>query len=203
MHSQLANKQASKVGGRRGRDISGLPQAKQEKIEKRRERNRLAAAKCRQKKLNRIEDLTGKVEQLQQENAEKQEEMRQVLTEVERLKSVWQQHRQSGCTQFFPFELDAQVHSLEAPATPGDLDSTMLLPVKTEPEDSGYDKYACAIPVETEVGSKSNENEEDWGFFADFLNQYGSAPSQSKTALAFGNSEARSSNLSNKFEFNI
>lgn len=201
MRPQLAKKQASKVRGYRGRDISGLPQEEQAKVLARRASNRKAAARCRQKKLDRIKNLEDQVEQLQQKNAEKQKEVRQVSTAVERLKSVLQEHLQSGCTQFFPFERDAQLHSLEAPTTPGELDGTMPLPVKTEPEDSGYDKYACAIPVETEVGSESNQ--EDWGFFAEFLNQYGSAPPQSKTALAFGNSEASSSNPSNEFEFNM
>lgn len=206
MHSQLTNKQASRVGGRRGRDISGLPQAKQEEIEKRREVNRLAAARCRQRVVGKIQSLSDQVEQLQQENAEKQEEVRQVSTEVEHLKSLLQQHRQSGCAVPSPSEVNAQLHSLEAPATPDNLDSTMPLPVKTEPEDPGYE-YAYAIPVETydgaipvETEADPESNEEDWFFFVEFLNQYGSAPSQSNTALAFGNSEASSSNPSNEFE---
>ncbi|CAD5125121.1 unnamed protein product [Dimorphilus gyrociliatus] len=68
------------------------------KIEHKRERNRIAARKCRFRKLERIENLEGKVKELKNINAKLSESSNQLKEQVSRLKHQISQHIHRGCT---------------------------------------------------------------------------------------------------------
>lgn len=85
--------------GSRGSKISPIDMASQEKqkLERKRQRNRLAASKCRKKKLERIAKLEDKVKQLKGENTELANVRVKLLESVQVLKSQVMEHVQAGC----------------------------------------------------------------------------------------------------------
>ncbi len=88
-------------GGRRGRGINMSPidMASQEriKLERKRQRNRLAASKCRKRKLERIAQLEGKVNDLKGENGELANVVKRLKESVYNLKQEVLSHVNSGC----------------------------------------------------------------------------------------------------------
>jgi len=66
------------------------------KLEKKRERNRIAATKCRMRKMERISQLDGQVAELQMENQRLGAEGHQLRQEVDRLRARLDQHLASG-----------------------------------------------------------------------------------------------------------
>lgn len=67
------------------------------KIEHKRERNRIAARKCRYRKLERIENLESKVKELKTTNARLSESSNQLKEQVSKLRLQITQHIQRGC----------------------------------------------------------------------------------------------------------
>ncbi|XP_076249919.1 jun-related antigen [Rhynchophorus ferrugineus] len=67
------------------------------KLERKRQRNRLAASKCRSRKLERISKLEDKVKQLKSENAELGSMVNQLKETVGLLKLEVMEHNKSGC----------------------------------------------------------------------------------------------------------
>lgn len=67
------------------------------KLERKRQRNRLAASKCRRRKLERISRLEDKVKQLKGENTELSSVMAKLKAHVCMLKKQVMDHVQSGC----------------------------------------------------------------------------------------------------------
>lgn len=73
------------------------------KLERKRQRNRLAASKCRTRKLERISRLEDKVKNLKTENQELASMIKQLREHVGLLKVEVMDHVQAGCqiiTQF-------------------------------------------------------------------------------------------------------
>jgi chromosome segregation ATPase len=68
------------------------------KGERKRERNRLAATKCRERKLQRIQALEVEVKIEQTTEAQLQTQMQQLRSDIERLEEVLREHRKRGCT---------------------------------------------------------------------------------------------------------
>lgn len=87
------------VGSGSGSKISPIDMESQEKIklERKRQRNRLAASKCRRKKLERISKLEDKVKQLKNENSELGNVLVKLRESVQQLKSQVYEHVQAGC----------------------------------------------------------------------------------------------------------
>lgn len=83
--------------------VSPLDMECQEKIklERKRYRNRVAASKCRKRKLERIALLEGKVKMLKSENAELSQSVSSLRERVYRLKQELMQHVQCGCNVVF------------------------------------------------------------------------------------------------------
>lgn len=67
------------------------------KLERKRARNRLAATKCRKRKLDRISHLEGRVNDLKDKNSELGEVAAELRNHVSELKKQILQHCQSGC----------------------------------------------------------------------------------------------------------
>lgn len=67
------------------------------KLERKRQRNRLAASKCRSRKLERISKLEDKVKHLKGENAELASLVNQLKEHVGLLKVEVMQHCNAGC----------------------------------------------------------------------------------------------------------
>lgn len=67
------------------------------KLERKRQRNRLAASKCRSRKLERISKLEDKVKQLKNENADLASVINQMKEKVSLLKFEVMEHNKAGC----------------------------------------------------------------------------------------------------------
>lgn len=67
------------------------------KLERKRARNRAAASKCRQRKLERIQELEAQVQQERQRNAQLQSTIEHAKQELQQLRQNIEEHRQQGC----------------------------------------------------------------------------------------------------------
>ncbi|OWR48412.1 transcriptional activator of the JUN family [Danaus plexippus plexippus] len=67
------------------------------KLERKRQRNRVAASKCRRRKLERISKLEEKVKLLKGENVELAQMVVKLKDHVSRLKQQVLEHANSGC----------------------------------------------------------------------------------------------------------
>jgi len=68
------------------------------KLERKRARNRMAASKCRQRKMERITELELLVQQERQKGASLQHEFEQLQHTVRELNAVLDHHRAAGCS---------------------------------------------------------------------------------------------------------
>merc|ERR1712226_582292 len=86
-------------GGGRSKKITPINMESQEKIklERKRLRNRLAASKCRKRKLERISQLEVKVKDLKGENSELYNVVKKLKQSVANLKQEVMEHVNSGC----------------------------------------------------------------------------------------------------------
>nr|XP_040571951.1 transcription factor jun-1-like isoform X2 [Lepeophtheirus salmonis] len=67
------------------------------KLERKRERNRIAASKCRQRKIERISTLEKQVTELKEDNQKLLELMQSFKIEVHNLRGQLQYHLERGC----------------------------------------------------------------------------------------------------------
>ncbi|VVC28513.1 Jun-like transcription factor,Basic-leucine zipper domain,Transcription factor Jun [Cinara cedri] len=67
------------------------------KLERKRQRNRLAASKCRRRKLERIAKLEDKVKELKNENSELSTVLNRLLEQICQLKQTVVEHMHNGC----------------------------------------------------------------------------------------------------------
>ena len=74
----------------------------QSKIEKKRERNRLAASKCRLRKIEKIQFLESKKKKLNEEKDELQKQTEQLKSMVDILNQELLMHISAGCTKNLP-----------------------------------------------------------------------------------------------------
>ncbi|KAH7727088.1 CRE-JUN-1 protein [Aphelenchoides avenae] len=68
------------------------------KLERKRQRNRLAASKCRQRKLERIQELEAQVSAERQKGAHLQSDIEQLQRTIRQLTEQLERHRSSGCS---------------------------------------------------------------------------------------------------------
>lgn len=68
------------------------------KLERKRQRNRVAASKCRKRKLERISKLEDKVKILKGENGELSAIIKQLREDIFSLKRQVLEHHKAGCT---------------------------------------------------------------------------------------------------------
>lgn len=81
------------------------------KLERKRARNRVAATKCRRRKLERISTLEQQVRELNGEKMELSVTADQLREDVSRLRSILQQHRSEGCAVQVPAPLPRRAPS--------------------------------------------------------------------------------------------
>lgn len=68
------------------------------KLERKRARNRAAASKCRQRKLERIQELEGLVQVERQRNAQLQTAIDRAQQDLQELRQRIEEHQQAGCS---------------------------------------------------------------------------------------------------------
>lgn len=86
-------------------EIAPIPDMKtqeQMKTERKKARNRIAASKCRLRRLQRESDLTSKVKQLKEHNKELNDEVNGLKEQITNLKSALVQHMKTGCKVSVP-----------------------------------------------------------------------------------------------------
>uniref|UniRef100_A0A0R3RIR1 BZIP domain-containing protein n=1 Tax=Elaeophora elaphi TaxID=1147741 RepID=A0A0R3RIR1_9BILA len=79
-----------------GDSYDALEQEKK-KLERKRARNRLAASKCRQKKLQKINDLEKQVEEEKLRANRLNEDLKLLETSIAQLRQLLQEHHNNGC----------------------------------------------------------------------------------------------------------
>ncbi|EJW85217.1 hypothetical protein WUBG_03870 [Wuchereria bancrofti] len=80
-----------------GDSYDALEQEKK-KLERKRARNRLAASKCRQKKLQKINDLEKQVEEEKLKANRLNEDLKLLETSIAQLRQLLQEHHNNGCS---------------------------------------------------------------------------------------------------------
>lgn len=85
--------------GAKGSGLEPVDLGVQEKMrmERKRERNRVAARKCRERKIRKIDELTLHVQKLENEKKNMGVRLNRMQSEVSRLRSVIQDHAHAGC----------------------------------------------------------------------------------------------------------
>lgn len=83
------------MGGRRARNAPNLTPAEEEKRKVRRERNKLAAARCRKRRVDQTNELTIKVNQLESEKQRLQTDLQDLRAEKDSLEFLLQEHAHS------------------------------------------------------------------------------------------------------------
>lgn len=68
-----------------------------QKLERKRQRNRVAASKCRRRKLERIAKLEDKVKLLKSENSDLTQSMSKLMVQISQLKQTVVEHVHNGC----------------------------------------------------------------------------------------------------------
>lgn len=82
------------------------------KVERKKARNRIAASKCRIRRLQRESELQGKVRILKQHNHELNEEVNKLKDEINNLKKALFRHQQKGCHIHVPPEFQKLLGSV-------------------------------------------------------------------------------------------
>ncbi|XP_065184593.1 transcription factor JunD-like [Sycon ciliatum] len=93
---------AEKSSSLAGVSLSSLDPKAQEELKRlrKKERNRVAAMKCRKRKIEREQDLDGKVKTLKAENGSLTSEIVRLRSQVYTLKQTVMEHINSGCNLF-------------------------------------------------------------------------------------------------------
>lgn len=97
------------TNGNMMKDISMVPPElhvqEQMKVERKKARNRIAASKCREKRLQREADLQSKVKILKEHNKELNDELNGLKEQILNLKRALLQHMKTGCQVNLPENL--------------------------------------------------------------------------------------------------
>lgn len=81
------------MGGRRPKNASNLSPEEEEKRKIRRERNKLAAARCRKRRVDQTNELTDKVDQLEKDKSKLQQEIQELQLMKDDLEFCLENHR--------------------------------------------------------------------------------------------------------------
>lgn len=83
-----------------------MPAQEREKVERKRQRNRVAATKCRKRKIERITVLEQEVKELNESLQSKMKEKRELEIEVEEIRNRIKIHIKQGCTGLEEYLID-------------------------------------------------------------------------------------------------
>ena len=139
--SQQTKPKKSTGGGRKPNKIDKLSPEEEQKRAKRRERNKLAAARCRKRRLDQTNTLMDKTSELESEFDTKVEQLQRMLTHMNALKRHIEEHERRHCvkkhlklsTDFFA-SLDFEALT-EAMKQQYDDDSMSEMPDSPNPDD--------------------------------------------------------------------
>jgi len=103
--------------GMNGQEITGrtiglptvpidMPAQEREKVERKRQRNRVAATKCRKRKIERITVLEQEVKELNESLQSKMKEKRELEIEVEEIRNRIKIHIKQGCPGLEEYLID-------------------------------------------------------------------------------------------------
>lgn len=84
------------------------------KVERKKARNRIAASKCRLRRLQRESDLHGKVKTLKEHNQELNNEVNSLKQQIASLRKALQQHVRTGCQVNLPEGFRAELDSISS-----------------------------------------------------------------------------------------
>ena len=105
---------SSHMNGNLLKEMSMVPDLhiqEQMKIERKKARNRIAASKCRSKRLQREADLQTKVKVLKEHNKELNDEVNGLKEQISNLKRALLQHMKTGCQVDLPENLSSRGRS--------------------------------------------------------------------------------------------
>lgn len=111
-----AKKSRRSVAGRkpkstRGDDLDDLPPEEQDKVRSRRQKNKEAAARCRQKRVDLTNKLSKEVEEHQAIKVRLEQEIKKLRMEQENLRRVLENHQAYGCRLQMPNNMQIQDNS--------------------------------------------------------------------------------------------
>lgn len=125
------------MGGRRPKNSANLSPEEEEKRRVRRERNKLAAARCRKRRVDQTNDLLEKVLVLENEKNKLQSDIQDLQAEKEDLECLLQSHRTQCKIQIGSsmgkMELKSKIEFKEPPHMP------LIGKIKVEVDDATYD----------------------------------------------------------------
>jgi len=103
-----------KPKGTRGDGLDDLPPEEREKVRSRRQKNKEAAARCRQKRVDLTNALSKEVEEHQVIKRRLEQEIKKLRMEQENLRRVLESHQANGCRLNMQDELYAQPEQQQA-----------------------------------------------------------------------------------------
>ena len=95
--SRSVGSSRGRQGGRKSRDTKDYDDVKMSQLEKKRARNRVAAMKCRMRKIERISELEDRVEELKGTNGKLEQSVKSLRQQVRALKDQMKTHVSYGC----------------------------------------------------------------------------------------------------------
>lgn len=126
------------MGGRRPKNAANLSPEEEEKRRVRRERNKLAAARCRKRRVDQTNELLGKVLILESEKNKLQHDIQELQAEKEDLECLLQSHRSQCKFQIGGFtkvvEMKSKIEFKEPIHMP------LIGKIKVEVDDPAYEE---------------------------------------------------------------
>lgn len=101
------------------REVTSVPDLhtqEQMKVERKKARNRIAASKCRMRRLQRESDLHIKVRHLREHNKELNNEVNGLKNQISNLKKALVQHMKTGCHMDVPMNFNSRMDSQSSPS---------------------------------------------------------------------------------------
>lgn len=123
------------MGGRRPKNSANLSPEEEEKRRVRRERNKLAAARCRKRRVDQTNDLLEKVLVLENEKNKLQRDIQELQSEKEDLECLLQSHR-TQCK----LQIGTSITKMDMKSKLEFKEPVLLGKIKVEMDDTTYDE---------------------------------------------------------------
>lgn len=137
------------MGGRRPKNSANLSPEEEEKRRVRRERNKLAAARCRKRRVDQTNDLLEKVMILENEKNKLQRDIQDLQSEKEDLECLLQSHRTQCKIQIGTSITKLDMKSKLEFKEPAVQIPPLIGKIKVEVDDTTYDDVSTAVSSPT------------------------------------------------------
>lgn len=141
------------MGGRRPKNSANLSPEEEEKRRIRRERNKLAAARCRKRRVDHTMELEDKVQGLENDKTKLQREIQELQTVKEDLECLLQAHR-TQCKLQLNTKLQFNMEFKKPRCT--EYKDSLLKDIKIEVEDPTYDENDVPSPTKHLISTANN-----------------------------------------------